>query len=409
MEASIPIARTSLTDAEVQSVLEPLRSGWLVQGPKVREFEDKWRSFTGAPEAAAVTSCTTGLHLALEAAGVGSGDEVIVPAFTWISTANVVEHTGATVVFCDIDINTFNIDVELLPRLLTTRTKAIIPVHLFGLAADMTAVTDFAKSANLFVLEDAACGFGATLHGQHVGYFGDAGVFSFHPRKAITTGEGGMVTSQSEELITKLRRLRDHGAERSDLQRHLGPKPYLLADHSEAGFNQRMTDIQGALGSAQMDRASEIVDERRRLAAIYDKAFEDLPWLATPIISEGCEHGYQSYPCLFMPEAVKAALVASDEVAVKDINAKRNQWMDDLQNAGVSTRPATHAVHMLKFYRDKYDLSPMSFPKSFAANDCSISLPLFHGLSDEEQVKIIEIVRSTSFYRAIKCPRLPDP
>lgn len=397
MEASIPIARTSLTDEEVQSVLEPLRSGWLVQGPKVKEFEDKWRSFTGAPEAAAVTSCTTGLHLALEAAGIGPGDEVIVPAFTWISTANVVEHTGATVVFCDIDINTFNVDVELLPRLLTPRTKAIIPVHLFGLAADMTAVNDVAKSANLFVLEDAACGFGATLHGQHVGYFGDAGVFSFHPRKAITTGEGGMVTSQSEELIVKIRRLRDHGAELSDLQRHLGPKPYLLADHSEAGFNQRMTDIQGALGSAQMDRASEIVDERRRLAAIYDEAFEDLPWLATPIISEGCEHGYQSYPCLFMPTEVTAALRDSNEALINEINANRNQWMDDLQNAGVSTRPATHAVHMLSFYREKYGLAPMDFPKAYAANDCSISLPLFHGLTRNEQERIVDVVRASSF------------
>mgnify|MGYP001212309273 CR=1 FL=1 len=395
MDANIPIARTSLTDEEVQSVLEPLRSGWLVQGPRVKEFEDKWRNFTGAPEAAAVTSCTTGLHLALEAAGIGPGDEVIVPAFTWISTANVVEHTGASVVFCDIDISTFNIDVELLPRLLTPRTKAIIPVHLFGLAADMTAINDFARSANLFVLEDAACGFGATHNGQHVGYFGDAGVFSFHPRKAITTGEGGMVTSQSEDLITKIRRLRDHGAELSDLQRHLGPKPYLLADHTEAGFNQRMTDIQGALGSAQMDRASEIVNERRRLASIYDEAFADLPWLATPSIFEGYEHGYQSYPCLFMPAAVNAALVASDEAAIKNINANRNQWMDDLQNAGISTRPATHAVHMLKFYREKYELSPMSFPRAFAANDCSISLPLFHGLSDDEQAMIIEIVRDS--------------
>ena len=395
MEANIPIARTSLTDEEVRSVLEPLRSGWLVQGPKVKEFEDKWRRFTGAPNAAAVTSCTTGLHLALEAAGIGPGDEVIVPAFTWISTANVVEHTGASVVFCDIDINTFNIDVELLPQLLTSRTKAIIPVHLFGLAADMEALNDFAKSSDLFVLEDAACGFGATYRGQHVGYFGDSGVFSFHPRKAITTGEGGMVTSRSDELITKIRRLRDHGAELSDLQRHLGPKPYLLADHTEAGFNQRMTDIQGALGSAQMDRASEIVGERRRLAVIYDKAFADLPWLAVPRVPEGYEHGYQSYACLFMPKAVARALADGDEGAIKDVNVRRNQWMESLQKKGVSTRPATHAVHMLNFYREKYELSPMSFPKAFAANDCSISLPLFHGLRDEEQAKIIEIVRSS--------------
>lgn len=397
MEADIPIARTSLTDEEVQSVLDPLRSGWLVQGPKVKEFEEKWKKFTGAPEAAAVTSCTTGLHLALEAAGIGPNDEVIVPAFTWISTANVVEHTGASVVFCDIDINTFNLDVESLPRLLSPRTKAIIPVHLFGLAADMTAVNDIAQYANLFVLEDAACGFGATYNGQHVGYFGDAGVFSFHPRKAITTGEGGMVSSRSEELINKLRRLRDHGAELSDLQRHLGPKPYLLADHSEAGFNQRMTDIQGALGSAQMDRASQIVSERRRLAAVYDSAFSDLSWLATPLVPEACEHGYQSYPCIFMPAAVEAALGDADEAAIKDINLKRNEWMERLQSAGISTRPATHAVHMLKFYKEKYELSSMNFPKAFAANDCSISLPLFHGLSDEEQTRIIDTVRSSRF------------
>jgi dTDP-4-amino-4,6-dideoxygalactose transaminase len=351
----------------------------------VREFEEKWSAFTGARHSIAVTSCTTGLHLSLAGLGLLPGDEVIVPAFTWISTANVVEHLGAKVVFCDIDLETFNLDVQKLASLVTNKTKAILPVHLFGMAADMGSINAFAKHYKLWVVEDAACGFGSRYQGEHVGVLGDAGVFSFHPRKAITTGEGGMITTQDGELATKLRRLRDHGAAMSDLQRHLGAKPYLLADHPDAGYNQRMTDLQAALGSSQMDRASEIIQERRRLAKRYDEAFINLTWLRTPVHCTGYEHGYQSYPCLFQPESIK-----SD--AVSHINERRNAWMDKLQKAGISTRPATHAVHMLKFYRDKYKLSPQDFPNAHAANDCSISLPLFHGMTAEEQDYVIEQV-----------------
>lgn len=382
---NVPIARTSLSESEIQSVMEPLRSGWLVQGPKVREFEDKWSAFTGAKHSIAVTSCTTGLHLSLAAMGIQSGDEVIVPAFTWIATANVVEHLGAKVVFCDIDLETFNLDVQQLASLVTDKTKAILPVHLFGMAADMEPINVFAKQHKLWVVEDAACGFGSRYQGQHVGTLGHTGVFSFHPRKAITTGEGGMITTQDDELAAKLRRLRDHGAAMSDLQRHLGARPYLLADHPDAGYNQRMTDLQAALGSAQMDRAAEIVQERQRLARRYDVAFASLTWLRSPVQRNGYVHGYQSYPCLFQPESVKPD-------AVSRINERRNSWMDVLQKVGISTRPATHAVHMLTFYRDKYKLKPQDFPNAYAANDCSISLPLFHGMTVEEQDYVIEQV-----------------
>lgn len=384
---NVPIARTSLTDSEIQSVLEPLRSGWLVQGPKVREFEDKWSEFTGSKHSIAVTSCTSGLHLSLVASGFKPGDEAIVPAFTWISTANVVEHVGGKVVFCDIDLETFNLDVTKIEDLITPRTKAIFPVHLFGLSVDMDAILAIAKKYNLFVIEDAACGFGSLYHGQHVGTIGDAGCFSFHPRKAITTGEGGMITTQDDALAEKLRRLRDHGAAMSDLQRHMGAKPYLLSEHPDAGYNQRMTDIQGALGSAQMNRAKDIIAERQRLAKRYDDAFSELQWFNTPKTIDGYEHGYQSYPCMFKLEDIKPE-------SISRINEQRNTWMDELQQAGVSSRPATHAVHMLDYYRNKYDLKPEDFPNAWAANDCSISLPLFNGMTETEQDFVIEKVCS---------------
>jgi len=390
---NIPIARTNLTEAEINSVLDPLRSGWLVQGPKVREFEEKWSSFTGSKHSIAVTSCTTALHLSLAALGFGPGDEAIVPAFTWISTANVVEHLGGTVVFCDIDLDTFNIDPEKIEAKITAKTKAILPVHLFGLAADMEAINAIARQHKFWVVEDAACGFGSRYHGQHVGTQGNNGCFCFHPRKAITTGEGGMVTTQDDQLAEKIRRLRDHGAAMSDLQRHLGARPYLLADHPDAGYNQRMTDLQAALGSAQMDRATDIITERQRLASRYDQAFENLAWLQTPAQLHGYEHGYQSYPCLFQPDRAKAAARHSKKAEIKDINTERNLWMDQLQQQGISTRPATHAVHMLSFYRQKYGLQPEDFPNAFAANDCSISLPLFHGMTKAEQDFVIEQAR----------------
>ena len=384
----VPIARTSLTEYEINSILEPLNSGWLVQGPKVKNFEDKWSDFTKSNHSIAVTSCTSALHLSLAAANFGPGDEAIVPAFTWISTANVVEHLGGKVIFCDVSTDTFNIDVSLIESKITEKTKAILPVHLFGLASDMNPIMELAKKYNLTVVEDAACGFGSKYKGDHVGTIGDTGCFSFHPRKAITTGEGGMVTTNNLELDKKIRRLRDHGAEMSDLQRHLGQRPYLLADHPDAGFNQRMTDIQAAIGSAQMDRAEDIVKERQRLAKIYDEEFSELDWLQTPSVKDGYEHSYQSYPCLFKPNEVKKKMIES-------VNNSRNEWMDDLFKDGISTRPATHAVHMLSFYKNKYNLSKTDFMNSYILNDCSISLPLFHGLTESEQGHVIDKVKAS--------------
>lgn len=384
---NVPIARTLLSSEEIESVVSCLRSGWLVQGPRVKDFEKKWSNFVGVEHSIAVTSGTTALHLSLAALGFNPGDEAIVPAFTWVSTANVIEHLGGRVVFCDIKLDTFNLDINQLESLVTSKTKAIIPVHLFGLAANMEAVQAVAKQHGLAIVEDAACGFGTRYHGRHVGTFGDTGCFSFHPRKSITTGEGGMITTNDDQLAAKLYRLRDHGASVTDLQRHMGSRPYLLADHLEAGYNQRMTDIQGALGSAQMERAQDIIAKRQQLAKIYDEAFLDLGWLRKPASIPGYEHSYQSYACLFEPEPITVD-------NVKSINMQRNSWMDELMQNGVSTRPATHAVHMLSYYRDKYQINPSDYPNSWIANDCSISLPLFHGMTELEQEHVIQMVRN---------------
>ena len=386
----IPIARTELIEEDLKSVLNPLKSGWLVQGPMVKEFEDKWSDFVGCKHSIAVTSCTSALFLSLAALDFGPEDEAIVPAFTWISTANVVEHLGGKVKFAEIDLNTFNIDLESIEKLITKKTKAIIPVHLFGLAANIEKIVEIAKKNNLLVIEDAACGFGAYYKNKHVGTFGDTGCFSFHPRKSITTGEGGMITTDNDDLVKKIRKLRDHGASMTDLQRHLGPRPYLLADHPYAGYNFRMTDIQAALGSSQMNRAKEIVSERQKIAMNYINALKETKWLKVPNIPRDFSHGFQSFACLFMPEEIDNALKFRDFSKIEEIKLKRNKFMEYLLEKGISTRPATHAVHMLSFYKNKYNIHPQDFPISLVANDCSISIPLFHGLKDDEQTYIIE-------------------
>lgn len=384
---NIPISRTIFEEADFNNITKPLQSGWVVQGPYVKEFEAKWSAFTGAKHSIAVSNCTTGLHISLAALGIKPGDEVIVPAFTWIATANVVEYMGAKPVFCDINSATFNIDESQLESLFTEKTKAIIPVHLFGYPANMEAVLDLAMEYNLKVVEDAACGFAGKYMGKHVGTLGDTGAFSFHPRKAITTGEGGMITTDNEELAELMRSLRDHGASISDLQRHHGAKPYLLPEFPVLGYNFRMTDIQASIGSTQMDRAEQIYEARNRIAEMYDDAFEDIDWLQIPFREEGYTHGFQAYVCTFMPNEV-------DPDNITSVNKKRNAFMDYLQKNGVSTRPGTHAVHMLDYYKNKYNLHAEDFPGAYIADQSSIAFPLFPSMKDEEFEYVIKIIKN---------------
>ena len=234
-------------DEEWQAVKEPIMSGWLTQGPKVSEFENNFADRHNVKHALAVSSCTTGLHLALAGLGIEAGDEVIVPAFTWIATANVVLYCGATPILVDVDRKNFNIDPDLIASKITKRTKAIIVVHLFGFCADMDAIMEVIP-AHVKIIEDAACAAGASYKGKSAGSLGDVGVFSFHPRKSITTGEGGMITTNDDALADRMNQMRNHGAALSEEQRHYGNKPYLLPDFNLLGFNYRMTDLQGAIG-----------------------------------------------------------------------------------------------------------------------------------------------------------------
>jgi perosamine synthetase len=383
---TIPITKPFFGPEELRSVQEPLESGWVVQGPFVARFEEKFSAFTGARYSIATSSCTTALHIAVAALGLKPGDEVIVPAFTWVSTANVVEYMGARPIFCDVDLRTFNIDTDRCEAQITPRTVGIIPVHLFGLCADMDPVLEIARKYRLWVVEDAACAFGARYRGRHSGTIGDVGCFSFHPRKSITTGEGGMITTQREDLDRLARSLRDHGASHSDLERHAERSGFLLSQYNHLGYNYRMTDIQGALGCAQMDRSEWILAERSRRARLYDDMLADLRWLQTPVVPDGYIHGYQAYVCLFRPESPTLA-------NVDRLHWHRNELMIRLEEKGIATRQGTHAPIIVGYYAKKYDLRPEEFPNAYLADRLSLALPLYVSMTDADQALVCESLR----------------
>lgn len=368
---------------ELQAVQLPLESGWVVQGPYVKKFEEKFSDFTGARSSVATSSCTTALHIAVAALRLQPGDEVIVPAFTWVATANVVEYMGAKPIFCDVDLRTFNIAVEQIEALITPRTVGIIPVHLFGLCAEMEPILGLARKHRLWVVEDAACAFGSWYRGQHAGTFGQMGCFSFHPRKSITTGEGGMITTQQEDLDRLSRSLRDHGASRSDLARHQEEQSFLLAEYHLLGYNYRMTDIQGALGCAQLERASHILDGRQTRARAYDEMLAGAEWIQTPQVPADYVHGYQAYVCMFRPEEPSLD-------NVERLNRRRNKLMARLESKGIATRQGTHAAALVPYYAEKYSLRPEMFPHAYIAELLTLALPLYPQMTEEEQALVCQ-------------------
>lgn len=397
----IPVTRPYIGEEEKKAACDVLESGWLVQGPKVAEFEGMVCQYSGAKFAKATSSGTTALHLALVALGIGCGDEVLVPSFTYVASANAIEYTGAKPVFIDIDLKTFSIDSRKAEEYLEqaskmgSKVKGIMPVHLFGLIADMDAIMKIARRYNLFVIEDAACALGSLYNSKQAGTFGDVGCFSFHPRKPITTGEGGILTTNDSGLDSRVQSLRDHGAAISDLARH-DKNGFLLPAFDMLGYNYRMTDIQGAIGIEQMKKLPWIVNKRIEKAKRYDKELEDVEWLQIPYVPAMYKHTYQSYVVLLRNPKAKNITLNN----LQDLHSLRNKIMTKLHEKGIATRQGTSAVHKLGYYSRKYGLSMDDFPLSLQADYLTIALPLYPQMTEEEQSYVIDnlsyVVKNTA-------------
>jgi perosamine synthetase len=372
----IPVARPSIGEREELAVLEVLRSGWITQGPRVAEFERAFSAYIGCRHAIAVSSCTTALQLALLAQGVGPGDEVICPSLSFIATANSIASTGATPVFADIDLKTYNLDPAQLEGLITERTRAILVVHQIGLASEMDAISAITRRHSLPVIEDSACAIGSSYNGDLIGRpIGRMACFSFHPRKVLTTGEGGMITTDEDELAERLRRLRQHAMSLSDVARH-NAKTIATETYDEVGYNYRMTDMQAAIGLVQLERLPGFLARRRALAANYTQALQSLDWLQCPTVPANCEHNYQSYMVRLM----------------NDAPATRDSIMQALLERNISTRRSIMAIHREAPYRSsRWDVS---LPVTNHVTETGFILPLYHEMTEEDQDRIIDALRS---------------
>lgn len=377
----LPIAVPSMGDEEWQALREPISSGWLTQGPKVAEFEKAFAKRHGVSHALAVTSCTTALHLALLAVGVKPGDRVIVPSFTWIATANAVEYCGGVPVFCDCDIDTYNISIDALASKLAEQArqgltvKAVVPVHLFGLCAAMGPIRELAGQYGFKIVEDAACAIGAAYDGRPAGSLGDVGCFSFHPRKTVTTGEGGMCTTDNTIYAETIACLRSHGASLSEEQRHSSNRPYLMPDFDVLGYNYRMSDLQGAVGVVQLRKLDAFIAERRQLAAYYGTKLAKLDWLTTPKVPVNCEHSYQAYVCRVNPDKLARS---------------RNGIMEYLHQNGIGARAGTHAVHELGYYAGKYGIGAEDFPVARELYANTLALPLHNRMTEADCQRVVD-------------------
>jgi len=367
------IAAPQFDEREIEKLRECLSSGWVTQGPMVQQFEQLIGARHDAKFALATTSATAALHLAAIALELGPGDEVIVPAFTWVTSAHCAEYVGAKAVFADIDLDTFNLDPAAVEAAITPNTRAIVVVHLFGKAAPMRELMAIADRHKLAIIEDAACATGTRYEGRPVGAMGHLGCFSFHPRKVITTGEGGMVMTNEPALADRVRSARNHGATGPALGADPA-KPYTMSTFDVLGFNLRLSDIQAAVGLAQIEKLDHLLAERRRLALRYSESLAGQTGLVLPQDDEG--HTYQSYVV---------------RVASGDRN-QRNAVMEHLAAKDIQTRPGTHAVHRLGYYTRKYGLQAHDFPRACLAEDTSITLPIFPGMTDEQMGFVVREV-----------------
>ena len=365
VERFIRLARPMTGDEELEEVRGVLESGWLSQGPKLTEFESMVAERAGTEHGFATTSGTTALHLSLVALGIGPGDEVLVPDFTFPATANVVIQQRARPVLVDIDMDTFTMDAGDLAEKITPRSRAIIPVHAFGLSADMNPIIELAESHRLAVVEDAACALGATYSGRACGGLGTMGCFSFHPRKVITTGEGGLIATNDGALADRIRLLRNHGGSRKDGR----------FTFEAAGYNYRMSDIQAAVGVAQMRKLDSLIAHKRELAALLTTELKAVEGVTTPSEPSWGGHIYQSY------------------VVLLDDGIDRDRVITDMREEGIETTLGTYALHTQRAYSEANSYSPGDLPNSYAAYRRSLTLPLYPPMDESDLDRVAQGLR----------------
>jgi dTDP-4-amino-4,6-dideoxygalactose transaminase len=369
----INVMQPWLGDEEIAAVTEVIRSGWVAQGPRVADFEQAFAGRMGARDGVAVSSCTTALHLALAVAGIGQGDDVVVPSLSFIATANAPTYVGARPVFADVDPETGNVTADTVKAAMTERTRAVIVVDQGGVPCDLDPIRALCDPLGIVVIEDAACGAGSTYQGAPVGAGAEITCWSFHPRKLLTTGEGGMITSNRLDWADRARHLREHAMSVSAAERHQSVLP--PAEHyTEIGYNFRMTDLQAALGLVQLGRLEAIVSQRRRLAMRYQEGLSDIPGLrcvADP------DHGTTNFQSFWIEVAEPFPL-------------SRDQLLARLAENDISARRGIMAAHREPAYEAA---GPVSLPVTERLTDTTLILPLFHTLSQDDQDRVIQAVR----------------
>jgi perosamine synthetase len=373
----IPIAKPVLEEAEAEAARQVVLSGWVTQGPQVAAFESEFAAHVGAPHACAVSSCTTALHLALLAVGVGAGDEVITASHSFIATANSIRYCGATPIFVDIDPRTYNIDPRHVAEAVTPRTRALLAIHQMGMPCDVPALLAVVERHGIALIEDAACAAGSEIRvngdWEPIGRpRGNIACFSFHPRKVITTGDGGMLTTSHPDFDHTFRLLRQHGMSVSDTVRHGSPQ-VVFEDYRAIGYNYRMTDIQAAIGRKQLERLPDLVSRRRALAARYQELLGNIEGLLLPLEPEWARSNWQSY-CVRLPDWV-------DQKAI----------MQTLLDQGIATRRGIMCSHRESCYAD--DIPRPDLRQSELAQDHAILLPLYAQMTEEEQVSVANALR----------------
>jgi dTDP-4-amino-4,6-dideoxygalactose transaminase len=376
-EESCQLHQPWLGEEEEQEVLETLRSGWLTTGQRTHKFERDFAEFIGCKHAIGLNSCTAGLHLALAAAGIGPGDEVITTAITFAATANVIVHQGATPVFVDVERGTLNINAHEIERHMSDKTKALMPVHLFGHPCDMDAILKLARKYNLLLVEDAAHAVGSEYRGRRVGSIGDLTSFSFYATKNMTTGEGGMLTTDNDEFAEKIRILSLHGITADAWHRH-GGGDYVHWDVLYPGYKYNMFDIQAALGIHQLRKLEMFWQCRKKWVETYDKAFGEIPEIELLVQRDHVKHAHHLYPIL---------------VRVEDLTVDRDTILRDLKEAGVGVSVHFRALHLMSYYARKFGFKRGDFPSAEYASDRLISLPLFPKMTEQNVRWVISKVK----------------